>query len=65
MLYMYFLLLDHVDQVEKMSFKQCARFDNACITQIVKHLSSCLKDLEIVSCGDVSDSGLQKLHDLK
>lgn len=54
-----------VSEVEKLTFKRCTRFDDACITELAKYVSQSVSHLEIIGCGDVSNSGIEQLYQLK
>lgn len=56
-----YIAVEDVNDVEKLTFINCVRFDDGCLSQLAKHVSLSVKELTIAGCGDVTDLGLEQI----
>ncbi|KTF89084.1 hypothetical protein cypCar_00016466 [Cyprinus carpio] len=59
--------LEGLEHVEEIRFNKCIYIEDACMERLsqIKTLQDSLKNMTIVSCGNVTDKGIITLHNLR
>lgn len=62
-----YLCLEGLEHVEEIKLNKCIYIEDACLERLsqIKTLQDTMKNMTVVSCGNVTDKGLIALHHLR
>lgn len=62
-----YLCLEGLEHVEEIKLNKCIYIEDACLERLsqIKTLQDTVKNMTVVSCGNVTDKGLIALHHLR